>query len=187
MDVNNRNTGLWTVGGAVLGAGAGVGASAAIKPYLKNGEPSAKLAEKISMDVFMTQEKTKEIIQLGEDIKKLDNKDEIIKLVTTDEKYKFLSEDFVTKIKNAKDIKEIEKVFENIVDDAIDTKILTAPDGKELYKNFKENKDSLSKEAQEAIEKALKTTKRNSMLLFGGIGAAVLGITAFLLSRNKKD
>jgi hypothetical protein len=59
--VNNNNAGLYAVGGAVLGAGAGVGTAYLTRPFLKNGEPT---------DEFIKETEKNLINQLPDDAKR---------------------------------------------------------------------------------------------------------------------
>lgn len=192
---NDRNRGLWTVGGTLAGAGVGVGTAAIVKPYLKKGVPTASFAQRISEDVFYSSSEVKDVFKkvadFNVDLKKVTDKKGLWKFIKS--KSLTLSKDVKVQIGKAESLEKAKVIvsecfqinqsgaLSKICEDIIEK----FGDGGDIYKTFMEKKDTLSKEMQESVERTIKNVKFKTGLLYGSIGALVVGLMAFILSKKK--
>ena len=196
---NSRNSGLYAASGAVVGAGAGIATGYLIRPFLKDGAPTDSFVKKIEENLVDTlDESTKaQYAQAKKNIELLDN------VKNADE-----LKDFV---RNNEELKNVPDLIETVIAD-IDNKgfetaknemkngiqmVLDAKDAmyKTIFescwdkneKKFVHNAEEVTKEGFDAVKKAAKSIQGKYAMIYGAIGAAVLGLGTLLCCGGKKS
>lgn len=242
--VNNSgsNTGLYTTGAAVVGAGAGVAAGYLTKPFLKDGSPTDSFIRKMEENVkSVLSPKDREAVEsienglkeylapmmeassveecksacienilkqfkdvdidtakfyLSDYIQKggfngvLEEKaiqeslDKVNKVTNFDELKAFFAEDF-DKTYAGKNIDQIHELLKKSIDQM---------KGNAFKKTFESYWDSSKKQfvnCEEGVGAAIKKTARSIQgkyaMIYGAIGAGVLGLGTYLCCRGKKS
>lgn len=238
--VNSRNnSGYYALGGAALGAGAGVSAAYLTRPFLKDGAPTDEFIKK--MDEKMTEalpedgrilkqqlekevEKVKSQINNAKDVQEIKNiflkqttahlTDEMLAIQkdinvdiletfknlgcnvkpeqvekfsqcsTVEEVKQFMSEIFDSEYKG-KNVDEIKQAFIK------ESQNMEKQVGKGLFEQFYDSGKKTFVNCEEGIGKAVKSAARSIQgkyaMIYGAIGAAVLGLGALLFSGSKSD
>jgi HD superfamily phosphohydrolase len=221
--VNNNNAGLYAVGGAVLGAGAGAGTAYLTRPFLKNGEPT---------DEFIKETETNLINKLPSDekgaaIKEKKEFDRYYKSVnkagSVDELETIVKEHFIkiqqenaplievegeSRIIQSKESQEAAadimwKRYEGKSLDEIKRAInLEAQDSKNVVKNsaieafdicwdstkkqFISQADPELNKISKSFKEAAKNIQGKYALIYGAIGAGVLGLVGYICGSSDK-
>lgn len=198
--VNNSssNAGLYASGAALLGAGAGVATGYLTKPFLKDGAPTDSFVKKIEENLVDTLDESAK----AKYARAMKNIELLDKVKNADE-----LKDFV---RNNEELKEVPGMIEATIAD-IDSKgfetaknemkngiqqVLDAKDA--MYrtifescwdkneKKFVHNAGEVTKEGFDAVKKAAKSIQGKYAMIYGAIGAAVLGLGTLLCCGGKK-
>lgn len=195
---SNNNTALYTAGAATVGAGAGVATAYLTKPFLKDGAPTDSFMKKIEENVVETLDKDvkKQYADTVEAIKKLEN------VKNAEELKDFLRNNDAIKEAgildaalagvDAEGFETFKAEFKKGLKLGIDQKdkdIKFAFDSSwdKSAKKFVHNADAITKEAFEAVKKAAKSIQGKYAMIYGAIGAGVLGLGTLLCCGGKKQ
>lgn len=235
---NNSNAGLYALGAAAIGGGAGAGAAYLTKPYLKDGAPTDAFIKK--MDEKMTDALPEEGKQFKRELETLleNNKKQINEAKTVEDiknlfiksttghlteetlaEQKFVSEsvlenlqqlgietkpEFIEEFKNTKTVEEVKTLMGKIFDseyagknlDEIKQMInaesqkIERQAGKAIFEQFWDSGKKEFVNCEEglgaAVKKAAKSIQGKYAMIYGAIGAAVLGIGTYLATRGKE-
>ena len=199
--VNNSgsNTGLYTTGAALVGAGAGAAAGYLTKPFLKDGAPTDSFIRKIEENSLDTLDEnikaqyaqTKKNIEF---LEKVTNADELKDFVRNNEELKKVP-DLIEATIEAIDTNGFETV-KNDIKKGVQL-VLGAKDEmfKSLFevswdkneKKFVYNAGEITKDSFDAVKKAARSIQGKYALIYGSIGAAVLGLGTYLCCGGKKS
>ena len=203
---SNSNTGLYTSAAALAGGGAGAAAGWYSKPYLKDGAPTDSFIKK--MDKNIKEAMSPEEKALTEALEKefKGYRDVVANAKTVDE----LKNGFVNKVfEGTKDVdfKTFKGIAEHLSESFEALGIQPSPEYADKVRkpsNYEFNRkaakglfeqvwDSSKKQfvdCEEGIGKAIKKAARSiqgkAALIYGAVGAAVLGAATYLCCNNKK-
>ena len=188
---NSSNAGLYAASGAVLGAGTGVAAGYLTRPFLKDGAPTDSFVKKINenMVALLEEDAKKEYNEAFENIKKLDNVKNLDEL-----------KDFVRNNKNLQEAGLVDATLADIDKTGFEQSkkglkkgiqiVLDLRDemNKEAFeaswdsnkKSFVHNAEELTLDGFNAVKKAARSIQGKYAMMYGAIGATVLGVVGYL-------
>ncbi len=241
--VNNSgsNTGLYTTGAALVGAGAGAAAGYLTKPFLKDGAPTDSFIKKMDENVKAAMPPVERELVKGVETELNKVYDAMMKASSVEELKGIYLENTINKLESL-DIStaksSLSAVLKNCIDSGIvdrnfqeyldnlnkaknfdDLKTVVAENFDKVYagKNIDQIKEAIKKEADEisrkagknmfkqfwdsskkqfvncedgvgaAIKKAARSIQGKYALIYGSIGAAVLGLGTYLCCGGKKS
>lgn len=186
---SNNNTALYTAGAAVVGGGTGVAAAYLTKPFLKDGAPTDSFVKKLQDNM------TKYVENLKQEIDNLKNVDELKNYIKNNEALK--EEGLVDAMLAAVDTKGLEaskadlkqgiSISSGVLTDNEVVKSMFEVSWDKNAKKFVHNTDELTKEGFEAVKKAAKSIQGKYAMIYGAIGAGVLGLGTLLCCGGKKQ
>lgn len=195
---SNNNTALYTAGAATVGAGAGVATAYLTKPFLKDGAPTDSFMKKIEENVVETLDKDakKQYADSVEAIKKLENvknAEELKDFLRNNDAIKeagildaVLADVDAKGFETAKaELKKALKLGIDLKDEMVKFTFDSSWD--KSAKKFVHNADAITKEAFEAVKKAAKSIQGKYAMIYGAIGAGVLGLGTLLCCGGKKQ
>lgn len=186
---SNNNTALYTTGAALVGAGAGAGAAYLTKPFLKDDAPTDSFVKKIEDNL------TKRNKNLRQEIDNFKNIDELKDYVRNNKTFKesgivdvMLAEIDALGLEASKaSLKQgISIGTDVVIDDAV-AKDMFAASWDKNAKKFVHNADEIPKEGFEIVKKAAKSIQGKYAMIYGAIGAGVLGLGTLLCCAGKKQ
>lgn len=186
---SNNNTALYTAGATVVGGGAGAAAGWYSRPFLKDGAPTDSFVKKIQDNV------TKHIENLKQEIDNLKNVDELKDYVKNNKALKeadmvdvMLAEIDANGFEASKNsFKQGVSIGAGLQADNEVIKSMFEASWDKNAKKFSHNADELAKEGFEAVKKAAKSIQTKYALIYGAIGAGVLGLGTLLCCGGKKQ
>ena len=209
--VNNNKSNVlgWTLGSVGLGAAAGAGAGYLFSSPVKNGEFKDSFINSSVKTTKKDLEKTfNKVIDICENASKSSNIDDMTKYLKEnlskidgfDLGLEFSGENLDSYIETIKlkGFEEAKTFVANLVEELKETKsalanTITADDMKKSFEYVTEIKGKkvefkdATEEIKEVFEKCLKDFRKSKMLLWGGIGALVLGLGGLIAGINKKN
>lgn len=186
---SNNNTALYTAGAALVGGGAGAAVGWYSRPFLKDGAPTDSFVKKIQDNV------TKHIENLTQEIDNLKNVDELKNYIKNNEALKEAGmvestlaavDEFGFEAMKAS-LKQGVSIGSGGVTDSDVVKGMFEASWDKNAKKFVHNADELSKEGFEAVKKAAKSIQGKYAMIYGAIGAGVLGLATLLCCSSKKQ
>ncbi len=187
---SNNNTALYTAGAATVGAGAGVATAYLTKPFLKDGAPTDSFVKKIQDNVTKLHEKMKQ------EIDNLKNVDELKDYIRNNEQLKE-SDDLVAAVLAEIDasgfeasktaIKNGVSIGHGINTDNEVLKDMFEASWDKNAKKFVHNAEEIPNAGFEAVKKAARSIQGKYAMIYGAIGAGVLGLGTLLCCSGKKQ
>ncbi len=195
---SNNNTVLYTTGAAVVGGGAGVATAYLTKPFLKDGAPTDSFMKKIEKNIVETldEDAKKMYADATENIKKIENAKNAEELKEIFKNNAALKEtgmlDAMLADIDAKGFETAKAEAKKGVQFVIDTKNEMV---KEAFnsswdknaKKFVHNAEGITKEGFDAVKKAARSIQGKYAMIYGAIGAGVLGLGTLLCCAGKKQ
>lgn len=187
---SNNNIALYTAGAALVGGGTGVAAVYLTKPFLKDGAPTDAFTKKIQGNMV------KHIDDLRQEIDNLKNIDELKVYIRNKKAFQkagmtetLLSEADAIGFERAK-IRLTDRINTIITDggsvDDIGKGLFEASWDKNT-KKFVRSTDEVSQAGFEAVKKAARSIQGKYAMIYGAIGAGVLGLGTLLCCGGKKQ
>lgn len=196
---NNRHTGLWTAGGMLAGAGAGVTTAYLSNPAIKNGAPTDEFVRTVIVNNANIG--VKDAVQFDEGLEfvqkfvKTDNAEKLKKLCES--YFKNLPENIISKSEidlakeklaninetNFANVKEeILKIFGNPQEELIDINKMI-----KSYWDVDKKKFVGSGELFDTIKDSLNGLRLKNAVKYGIVGAIAAGIAGFAISKTKNS
>lgn len=194
---SNNNAGLYAAGATVVGGGAGAGVAYMTKPFLKDGAPTDSFELKTEFNILSDIPEYKDHIEKQEklysELKKIKDKDALRDFINSG-KAGHIPGRYLKEIEKAQDLSMAKSFVEISMSVDEHYKIREIVDANNVVetsqkacKDFIKDKTKISSDTYNAVKKAARSIQNKYALIYGAIGAGVLGLGTLLCCSGKKQ